>query len=129
MSVTLPRAIVAVSIPAVLAAGSTRAAAQIGGPQRPSNGVLFEKAGAATAGHKLDVTVSSSEGYEDVVSTEARIVGGSAVQPAGFTTLMTGTATYAWRGRHTQFTAADTSSLRYFRSTDEVLRSADPTGN
>jgi hypothetical protein len=108
------------------AAGPTQAGAQTPGPQRPSNGLFFETRPKPAEGHKLDVTLSSSEGYDNDASPERRaVVGGTNLEPTGSSTMLEGTADYEWRGRRAQIRATGGSTLRYFSSLGDLLYSSD----
>lgn len=94
------------------------------GPQRPSDGWLFEKV-PDPAAHKLDLTMSSSEGYDNNVPFERHAIGGSDLEPGGYATLLSGAGTYAWRNKHALMLAAGASTVRYYRSTGGQAYSSD----
>jgi hypothetical protein len=76
----------------------------------------------AASHHGLDVTVSSTEGYDTDPNPEARAALGVGGQDgAGYSTSLGTTAEYSFRGRRVQIHANESSSIRYFQPLNSVL--------
>jgi hypothetical protein len=122
----------ALAIAAMIAAGVTEALAQATGPRQGSGGPRRGGKSDATARQKLDLTLSSTEAYDaDVVPETGTTVVSRGGQLNGYSTMVGGSADYAWQGHRVQVRATGTSTMRYNRPLDAVvysLRSVSHSG-
>lgn len=92
---------------------------------RPSNALFVENRPDPTNGQRLDITVSSAEGYDKDASPHGGELGGvGLLGPAGQSILVTTAASYAWIGHQLQFRASGGSTERYYQSLNDVLHSS-----
>ena len=101
---------------AVAAASATQALAQASVSQGRSKD--------AKARQKLDVTLSSTEGYDRDLAPDARsTVGLGGSELAGYSTMLVGAADYSLQRSRVQIRATGTSALRYYRPLEGLLSS------
>jgi len=108
-------------------ADRARVLAQATAPRSSSNGV-FETRPVTATGQRLDITLSTNEGYDhDVVPQTLNTI--DLVGPSGASTNVLGTASYMWFGRHAQFRAAGDSTLRSYNSLGDLPDSSYATSS
>jgi len=125
--VTFRTAIVAAVTVAVLVGSPRRALAQIAAPRRPSNGLLFVDLPDRDITQRMDITFSSSAGYDTDLgdSREEGAFLGNGLGPTGPSTTVGAAGDYSWSGRHAQFRASGMgSTLHYFDSGDDLAYSS-----
>jgi hypothetical protein len=101
------------AIAAAVAAGATEMSAQ---------GLLGGGSANPKERQQLNVTLSSTEGYDSVTSPEiSTAIGSGSPDSVGYSTMLVGAADYVFQGRRVQFRATDTSALG--RQPGDVLNS------
>jgi hypothetical protein len=107
-------ALFVVATATALAAGATQASAQAGGATAEANGR-----------QKLDVTLSSTQGYDnDQTPDGGTTVGLGGADSTGYSTTLVGAADYTRQIRRVQVRATGTSTFRYLRPLDDGLYSS-----
>lgn len=108
-----PHARFVLAVAAAVAASAAQAFAQAGGA-KPD----------ASARQKLDVTLSSTQGYDSDQTPNGTAVGLGGPESTGYSTNLVGAVDYGWQVRRVQVRATGTSSFRYLRPLDDVLYSS-----
>jgi len=117
----MPRALAGLFVGAAVLALASSALAQGAGPKRQApapqrpGGLFTTNLSDPGERQNLDLTMSSTEGY-DTSATPEGSVGGPSV---GYSSMLVGTADYRLQGQHVQLRATGTSA-RYFRPLDNA---------
>jgi hypothetical protein len=119
-----PDAWFVLAVAAIIAAAAPRVLAQGSGPRQGSNG-LFGGPSDAKAHQKLDLTLSSTQGYDsEMLPDVGAPIGLGGPESTGYSTMVVGAADYVWQVSRVQVRASGTSALRYNRPLDNPLYSS-----
>jgi hypothetical protein len=91
------------------------------------HGALFGPGDDRAARHKLDLSFSLTEAYDDNAPRELQFVGAADTLFGGYSTMFNGSADYRLAKPRVQFGATAASTIRYFNEIDE-FRSTSHTG-
>jgi hypothetical protein len=120
-----PGVLFGLAIAAIVAAGTSQVFAQATGPRPGSNGLFGGGNSDASARQRLDLTLSSTEGYDsDLVPRAGTAVGSGGPDQTGYSTMLAGVAEYAWQIRRVRVRATGSSTLRYLPPLDDVVYSS-----
>jgi hypothetical protein len=117
-------ALFVLAIAAIILAGAPEAFAQASGPRQGPTGLFGSGTSDAGKHQTLDLTLSSTQGYDsDVIPNLSTAVGLSGPESTGYSTTLVGGFEYAWQVSRVQFRATGTSTMRYLRPLDDLFAS------
>ena len=119
-----PRILPVLAIAVIVATRATEASAQATGQRQGPTGLFGGSNSDAGARQTLDLTLSSTQGYDsDLGPKPGTATGLGGPESTGYSTILVGGGEYGWQIRRVQLRATGTSTMRYLRPLDDLYAS------